>query len=216
MIVFGTPLSTYTRKVLFALREKGLAYESRPVMPQGDDADFRKASPVGKVPAIQDGDYRLADSSAILAYLDRKHPETPLYPTDAKAFGTAVWYDEYADTVLAPAVGKYMMHAVFKPKFFGQEGDKALIEEALTKDIPNCFTYLESVVPAAGFLMGDRFGVADIAVMAHLTNFLMIGGQLVDAARFPKFAAYAARLQAHPSIAAELQSVGATLKAMAK
>lgn len=66
MIVYGTGYSPYVRKVLVSLAEKGIAYEHRPVMFHAPDADFQAASPLGKIPAIEDDGFRLADSSAIL------------------------------------------------------------------------------------------------------------------------------------------------------
>ena len=39
-----------------------------------------KLSPTGLIPAVSDGDFTLADSAAICAYLERLHPDHPLYP----------------------------------------------------------------------------------------------------------------------------------------
>jgi glutathione S-transferase len=65
MIIYGSSISPFVRKVLVALNEKGIRYEHRPVAPQAEDADFRAASPMGKIPAIDHDGFRLADSSAI-------------------------------------------------------------------------------------------------------------------------------------------------------
>lgn len=90
MIVYGTGYSPYVRKVLVSLVEKGVAYEHRPVMFHAPDQDFQACSPLGKIPAIEDDGFRLADSSAILWYLERKHPTPALVPADPKALGRAV------------------------------------------------------------------------------------------------------------------------------
>ena len=70
MILFGSSISPFVRKVLMFAAEKGIALESRPVSPHSDDHEFRAASPFGKIPALVDGDYTLADSTAIVSYLE--------------------------------------------------------------------------------------------------------------------------------------------------
>nr|XP_025652202.1 glutathione S-transferase zeta class-like [Arachis hypogaea] len=44
--------------------------------------EFLKLNPVGFVPVLVDGDLVLADSLAIIMYLDDKYPQHPLLPSD--------------------------------------------------------------------------------------------------------------------------------------
>src|SRR5688500_1540166 len=106
MIVYGSSLSPFVRKVLAYASEKGIELEVRPTTVADADPDFRAASPFGKMPALSDGDYRLADSSAIIHYLEARHPEPNLIPTEAKARGRTIWFDEFADTILFACGGK--------------------------------------------------------------------------------------------------------------
>src|SRR5690606_34023732 len=99
MILFGSSVSPFARKVLIFAAEKGIPLEHNPVSPHSDDPQFCAASPMGKIPALQDGDYMLADSSAIVHYLEAKHPATPLIPLEPQARGKVIWFEEYADTV---------------------------------------------------------------------------------------------------------------------
>ena len=85
---------------------------SIPSMPFGPNPEFRKLSPLGKIPALTDGDATLPDSSVICAYLERKYPERPLYPSDPYAYGRALWFEEYADSALVAVIG---------PKIFFQK-----------------------------------------------------------------------------------------------
>ncbi|HUE38273.1 MAG TPA: glutathione S-transferase family protein, partial [Candidatus Binatia bacterium] len=80
--VYGISISPFVRKVRVALAEKGIAYDVDPVIPVNVSAEYKKISPLGKVPAFRDGDKTLADSSVIINYLDRTHPNPPLYPSD--------------------------------------------------------------------------------------------------------------------------------------
>ena len=90
MILFGSTLSPFVRKCVAFASEKGLEFELK-ARPLGDpDPEFLAASPFRKMPALQDGDYRLCDSSAICHYLDAKYPEQPLIPAEPQARGRVV------------------------------------------------------------------------------------------------------------------------------
>ena len=85
--IHGVNASPFVRKIRAVFEEKGLAYDLNPVMPFGTSDEFKKISPLGKIPVYQDGDYTLPDSSCIALYIERKHPEPALYPADDEAFG---------------------------------------------------------------------------------------------------------------------------------
>jgi glutathione S-transferase len=199
MIVFGTSLSPYTRKVLTFVGEKGIAFEHRPALPHDASPEFKAASPVGKIPALADGDYRLADSSAICHYLERKYPNPALFPSSPEDVGRMVWYEEFNDTMLAPAAGKVFFQLVVQPNFFKQQPDTSIVDQALTKELPPLLTYLESQI-SGPFLVGGKLTLADIAVHCPLVN-LKIAGHAVDAQRYPKLAGYLAALVARPAFA---------------
>ena len=67
--------------------------------------------------------------------------------------------------------------------------------------LPPIFAYLEGVIPASGFLVGDRFTLADISVVGPFVNFDLADVK-IDAATYPKVTAYAAGILARPSFAA--------------
>ena len=90
MILYGSSLSPYVRKVLAFAAEKGVELEVQPVTPGDPDPDFRLASPFGKMPGFRDGDYALPDSSAIVHYLEAKFPQPALIPAEAEARGKTI------------------------------------------------------------------------------------------------------------------------------
>ena len=108
MILYGSSLSPYVRKVLAFAGEKGIELELRPTgAAVGQPSDeFLEASPLRKMPAFRDGDYTLADSSAIIHYLEAKHPKPALIPAEPKLRGKAIWFEEFADTVLVSCGAK--------------------------------------------------------------------------------------------------------------
>jgi glutathione S-transferase len=201
MILFGASVSPFVRKTLVVAAEKGIALENRPTNPRSsDDADYLAASPFRKIPALKDGDYSLCDSTAIISYLDAKHPQPAIIPQEARARGKAIWFEELADTILFTAVSKVFFNRVVAPKFLNMPGNEAEATEALTTLLPPMLAHLESVAPASGFLVGDSFSIADISVTSMLVN-LALSNAPVDAAKYPKLAAYYARMAARPSFA---------------
>ena len=199
MIVYGTSLSPFTRKVLAFAAEKGLAIDHRPVRPQDPSPDFRGCSPLGKIPALVDGDFRLADSSAICHYLERKYPTPALFPASTEAFGRMMWFEEFNDTVLIPTAGKVFFQLVVRPNLLNEKPDMAIVEQAVTKDIPPVFDYLESQI-SGPFLVGDNITLADIATHCIFVN-LKIVHRPVDAERWPRLANYLQGLLARPALA---------------
>jgi glutathione S-transferase len=199
MILLGTSVSPFVRKVMMYAAEKGIALENRPVRPGSDDPDFRIASPFGKIPAFRDGDFTLADSTAIVAYLEAKFPNPPLIPLEPRARGKATWFDEMSDTVMFPSCTKIFFNRVLLPRLRQQPGDEARASDAENRELPPIYAYLESVIPASGFLVGDSLSIADIAVINQLVNLTYSAVQF-DAARYPKLVAYYTRHSARPSI----------------
>ena len=64
MIIYGSTLSPFVRKVVAAAGEKGLDFELEPTGFPAHSPEFLECSPMKKMPAIRDGDFTLADSSA--------------------------------------------------------------------------------------------------------------------------------------------------------
>ena len=78
LVLHGAPASPFVRKVRIALVEKNLPHELVPVVPfppANATPEFRRMSPLGKIPALSDGDFAISDSSVICAYLERIHPQ---------------------------------------------------------------------------------------------------------------------------------------------
>jgi len=193
MIVYGSSLSPFVRKVLAFAAEKGIEVESKPIGLGSEDPEFREASPFGKIPGFRDGDFAISDSTAIIAYLDSIRPEPNLVPTEPRARARTIWYEEFADTILFSCGAKMFFNRIVAPRFLGREGDLAAADAAEANELPPLLDYLERVMPESGFLVEDRLTLADIAVASPFANF----GHLefaVDPARWPKVAGFAARM----------------------
>lgn len=198
--VHGVGASPFVRKVRVALAEKGLDYELEPVFPFGVSAEFKKISPLGKIPVLQEDDYYLPDSSAILDYLEAAYPATPLFPKNPKDRGRAVFLEEYADGgISAKATGAIFFQRIVGPRFMGQPTDEAVVQKAIDEDVPPILDYLEGLLAGGKqFLVGDALSIADISVTSQFVN-LAHAQYTVDKKRWPNLAGYLDRMMARPS-----------------
>ena len=199
-VIHGVSPSPFVRKVRVAMIEKGLPYELEPVMPGNVPDSFQKISPLKKVPVYQDGEFSLPDSSVIIAYLERAHPEPPLYPSDPQLYGRALWFEEYADTKVVEVLGPIFSQRFLQRVLFKQPSDEALVEQQMTLMVPPVLDYLESEAPESGWLVGDHFGIADIALGTAFVH-LRHGGEWIDPDRWPRLSAYAGRVLERESFA---------------
>lgn len=197
MKVHGFPLSPFVRKVHVLAAEKDLSIEMVLGRPGEPSPEFLAASPFRKIPALQDGDFNLSDSTAICAYIDAKHPEPPMCPGDARAKGRAIWFEEFADTILVASGGKVLFNTFVGPKLMGIPGDEAVAEQG-RKELGPIMDYLEAHAPDSGWLAGDGFSIGDIAVACALRSMGYIGLE-PDPAKHPRAAAWYDRVKARPS-----------------
>jgi len=191
MKIYGFPLSPFVRKVQVALCEKGLDYDLEPTNPQQPSEAFAAASPFRKIPAMDDGGFLLADSTAIITYLDAQYPGVDLLPPAPRARARAVWFEEVADTVLVPTGAPIVVNRFLRPRIFGTEGDEAAAVAA-EQAIRTPLAYLESAVTDDGWLDG-AFSVGDIAVASAIKT-LSYAGWRLEAAESPRMLAWYKRV----------------------
>jgi glutathione S-transferase len=205
MKLYGVPQSPFVQKARIALEEKRLAYTIEPHTPA--------LHPLGKMPVLRDGALVIPDSSVICAYLERTHPTPALYPDDPAELARALFLEEYADARMAEGMGAIVLERIVKPQMLGQPTDEARLAELLAgarerwfgqplaasgSPIPSVMDYLESQLPADRDTVLARFGIADIALGAHLA-WIDAAGLPLDASRWPRVARYRAALLARPS-----------------
>ena len=199
MILYGSTMSPFVRKVAAYASEKVIELEIQKTGFPDPTPEFCAASPFRKMPALSDGDFSLADSSAIIHYLEAKFPEPELIPAEPRARGRVIWFDEFADTILFGCGQKVFFNRVVAPRFLGRPGDEAVAEAALRDEWPPIIDYLETVAPEeGGFLVGDSLTLADISVASPFANFGHLGIE-IDRSKHPKTAAYVARILDRPS-----------------
>ena len=187
MKLFWCP-QTRAQRALWLMEESGLDYEQvlidirDPQKPR--DPDFALASPMGKVPALADGDAKFADSAAICLYIGDKYPRTELAPAiDDPKRGIYLWWMVFTPGVIEPAIGE---------KFAGTEPNR---QRSGWGDFELMIETFENGLGGRDWILGDRFTAADImcgSSAAFMKQFGMLPPSKI-------LEAYAERCMARPA-----------------
>src|ERR1700748_975819 len=147
LVIYGRTGSPFVREVRVVMAEKRLEYTIDPVNPFGAPPEFAEISPLKRIPAFRDTDVpepnHLSDSSVICDYLESKFPEPALYPSDPFQRARALWYEEYADSALAQAMGRGFFFERVVKKIMRAPVDEELCQKTLTETLPPLLDYLD-------------------------------------------------------------------------
>ena len=202
LVVYGSSLSPFVRKVRVVLAEKEIAYEHQQINPFAPPDWFLEISPLKRIPVLRDTNEpepnALPDSSVICDYLESKYPTPPLYPKTPFARAQALWFEEYADTQMMQSIGPGLFFERVVKKFMGRECDESVVAVTLAEKLPTIFDYLEANVRGREFLVGDSLSIGDIAIACMLVNFEHARESL-DKNRWPELSRYTAAIHARPS-----------------
>jgi glutathione S-transferase len=206
LVIYGSPISPFVRKVAGLCIAKDVPYTVEAVNVFDPPAWFRDISPMKRIPVLRDRSVAeeglagtIPDSSAICAFIEKKHPAPALYPQDPMALGEALFIEEFADTSLAMAGGL----GIFRPIFFAiSKGEAPGLEkarDAWANQLPPIFDLLEARLGGRAYFAGDALSIADITVAAVLMQISLVAETPLG--RWPGLAAHFAAMQALPLIA---------------
>jgi glutathione S-transferase len=214
MKVYGANLSPFVRKVLVVCKLKQLDFEHEVVMPGTKTPEYLAISPLGKIPALTDGELGVSDSSVICDYLEEKYPAIAVLPTTPELRARSRWYEEYADSKLAENFAVFFFERFLKRVMKLGAPDEERLANIVANNHPEVLAYLESQVPEQGFMFGESMGTADIALLSPFINAAHTGFE-PDLADYPKLDAWMTRVKTHPVMVDVLAAEAAMLKAMA-
>jgi glutathione S-transferase len=202
--LYGAALSPFVRKVRVVLAEKGVSYKHEPVSPFAPPEEFIAISPLKRIPVLRDDsegpDATLPDSSAICAFLERKHPTPELYPTQPFAYGRAIWFEEYADSEFVATTGAGIFRPIVVSRLMKQKPNKDLADDTWTNKVPRFLDYYEKELRGRTHFIGDSLSIADIAVASPFVN-AAHAGYWPDAQRWPNLVRFLKATHARPSFA---------------
>ncbi|KAK5109763.1 hypothetical protein LTR62_006603 [Meristemomyces frigidus] len=175
LLLWDHPVSSYAQKVRVALREKGIPFDSK--RPDGlgsgnDIPTLKSANPRLEVPALEHGNFKIFDSTAILGYLEDAFPERPLFPKDAKARATARMIEEVCDTVYEAANWVYS-EVRWSGRAEGELAEKLL--NGVAQQTASILAWLALQLGTKNYFNGDAFGYADICVAPLLNRSVHYG-----------------------------------------
>lgn len=192
-LISATP-SPYARKVRIALIEKGIPFELQTEVPWHGSTATPAYNPLEKLPVLvlPDGT-GIYESRFILEWLEHRHPSPRLLPDDPQDVLRARQIEVISDGICDAVV----------LLFFERMRD-APSEEWMARQRRKVEGGVRALAERAtdGFLVGGRFGLADIAAGTVLRYLSVRFAEFDWAAMYPALAAMSARLEARPSFAA--------------
>jgi len=168
-IILGYPVSPFLRSVAMVLEEKGVPYQVRDFGPGGIGCEaHRQVHPFARIPAIDDGGYRLYETQAILRYIDAKFPDPPLQPVRPEAIGRMNQIIGINDCYLFPQVARTIVgERIMRPAFMGTTPDEAAIAGAVPA-AEHCLNELDRLLGDQPFLAGSQLSLADLLLAPQI------------------------------------------------
>ena len=186
--IWGRLNSHNVKKVVWAAEELALPYERIDMGGAfGMDAAYLAKNPNRLIPTIEDGDFVLWESNAILRYLADAHPEGGLWPETPQARALA---DRWMDWQFAYATAQHdaFINLVRKSP---EERDMAAVEHAAAA-CARQVAILDRALAEQPWLSGERFGVGDIPMGVYIHTWFALP---IDRPELPHLADWYRRLQ---------------------
>jgi RNA polymerase-associated protein len=189
LTLYDAPRCPYCARVRIVLAEKDIPHETVVIDLTNRPAWLYEKNPSGKVPVVEEDGWVLPESAVIAEYLEERYPEPALLPADPGE----------------RAVGRLLMfrHDDFSDPYYALRRKEAGAAEELDVALGN----LDAMLTHVPYLTGRAFGLADIGYVPWVIRAREVMGVSLDA--FPALRDWLDRLAERPSIAAELEVVGA-------
>jgi glutathione S-transferase len=167
-ILWGRDTSSNVMKAIWLLEELGLPYERRDVggaFGQTDTPAYRAMNPTGLVPTLQEDEFSMWESNAILRYLCTSAAgDTPYYPAHPRQRARIDQWLDCQQTQLNRPMGVVFWGMVrTKP----EDRDGAALAQGVT-DAGRVWAFLEAPLSRHPFIAGDALSIADIAWGVHV------------------------------------------------
>ena len=190
--IIGVPFSNFVWAVRACCEEKGVAYTLNPARPHSPEV--LAVHPFGKIPALRHGDVLLAETRAIIGYIDAVFPGKKVLPQEPLAMAKA---EEWL-SIINTTIDQVCMRQFIVPLVFGGVKDRATLAPvvaALQKQV----AWIEGAL-AGDFALPMGFSAvdADLVPILNYINGQPEGASAIAAA--PKVSAYLQRLLAYPAM----------------
>ena len=188
--------NTRSVRAIWLMEELGLPYEIE-IYKLGDPAmrapDYLKVHPMGRVPALEDGDVTVFESGAIVEYVLARHGEGRLRPAaESPQFPSYLQWLHYAEGMIMPPVNTIVVETILLPPERRNDGNVA----RATKLLGRMLSAVDAHMDGRDYLAGD-FSGADIMTGHACTVARRLGADVSDK---PNVEAYIERCNARPAL----------------
>jgi glutathione S-transferase len=205
--LYDNAFSPFARKVRMVLEHKHLPFETIDGLAVAGHAQLAAVNPRVEVPVLVDGELVVINSSDIVAYLEHRYPDRPVYPADPALRVAARAWERLGDTLLDA-----ITHDVSDGGFGFPAGTMPTgLRDAAREDLAPIYTDLEHVLIGQDFLCG-ALSIADLALFPHFTAFRFLDLSF-DGAAHPRLLAWYKRLRETDVCRADLARTQAFLRA---
>jgi len=224
-------------RVLICLHEVGAEYRSHYVDAlkfEQFSADFLNLNPLGQLPVLKSGGVAMSESALLNEYLAESHPESNLAPADSVDWYNVQVWSKFVDYHLASSLGtlgcrKYLVpllkaydQAELKKKIASipvperkagweraaaGDYDDELVANAERK-VKLVVDRMEAALAAAGWLVGEKYSIADINAFAMISGLSAAAPHIVNERDAPHVMDWTARIAERPAVRAVLSSPG--------
>ena len=200
-------LYTYFRssasfRVRIALNLKGLAYDSHAInLPKGEQSGeaFRGVSPVGLVPVLTDGATTLAQSLAIIEYLDEVHHGPKLLPTDPLGRAYVRAFSQIVACEIHPLNNLRVLKHVKRSYQLDDEGVNRWYRHWIAEGFRMLEGYLLAERNSGKYVYRDQITMADCCLVPQVFNAERYN---CDLSAYPTAMAIFDRLMQEPAVIA--------------
>ncbi|WP_417675961.1 glutathione S-transferase family protein [Pseudodonghicola sp.] len=189
--------NTRAVRIAWLLEELGLPYEIEKFQlgsPEMRSPDYRKIHPMGRVPALEDGDITLFESGAIVEWVLAVHGNGRLQPpVGTKEFAQYLQWFHYCEGMIMPPINTIVVETILLPP---ERRSEANAKRAI-KLLSQMLTAVETHMEGRDYLAGE-FTAADIMTGHSVT----VSREMLklDFSALPNLDAYADRLLARPAL----------------
>jgi glutathione S-transferase len=188
--------NTRAVRIVWLFEELGLPYELERYKlgdPAMRSAEYRKVHPMGRVPALQDGDVTIFESGAIVEYVLARYGNGRLMPKiSSPDFPAYLQWLHYAEGMIMPPVNTIVVETILLPPERRNQGN---VDRA-TKLLGQMLSAVDQHLAGREYLAGE-FSGADIMTGHACTVAARLKADVSDK---PNVAAYIARVNARPAL----------------
>jgi glutathione S-transferase len=204
MKLYQFPFSPNCQKVVAIAHEVGVALELTTVELFKGEARtpaMRAKNPNGKLPILEDGDFVLWESTAMLAYIAAKAGREDLAPTTPRERAEVDRWTSWQGAHFGPAIRKVAFERIVK-KLVGQGAPDEAVVKAGIEEFAATASVLEQSIGTKEYLCG-RLTIADFALAPYAALTASCG---LDFEPYPKAKAWLGRMAARDSMKKTLEA----------